>query len=97
MNSNEKNDVGGQFYNQSTQHQQQYLNKIERSGGTHNQQNPNNIGSSGFTLTSPRHAIGGISGVVNNNPQFQRNVMSRRKSNNMSGAGPVDLSQIMKA
>lgn len=66
MSSNDKPEMGGQFYNQTNQ--QQYLTKIERgAASSHNQQNnSNNMGNGAMPITSPRHAIGGISGVVNN-------------------------------
>jgi hypothetical protein len=47
-------------------------------------------------MTSPRNAIGGISGVTNQ-AQFS-NIMNRRKSNATANThGPVDINAIMRA
>jgi hypothetical protein len=49
-------------------------------------------------LTSPRNAIGGVSGVVTNQSAQYSNIMNRRKSNAMGNThGPVDINAIMRA
>ena len=49
-------------------------------------------------LTSPRNAIGGVSGVVTNQQSQYSNIMNRRKSNTMSNPhGPVDITAIVRA
>ena len=49
-------------------------------------------------LTSPRNAIGGVSGVVTNQQSQYSNIMNRRKSNAMNNThGPVDINAIMRA
>ena len=53
-------------------------------------------------VISPRNAIGGISGMVQNQQsgynQSYGNIMNRRKSNTMNSAhGPVDITAMMRA
>ena len=48
-------------------------------------------------ITSPRNAIGSVSGVVTNQQQQYSNIMNRRKSNAMNNThGPVDVTAIMR-
>jgi hypothetical protein len=80
--------------------QNAYLSLDRGVAGSNAANQYNSAASNGGTmpLTSPRNAIGGISGMPISTAQYTSNIMSRRKSNAMAGThGPVDLSQLMRA
>tara|TARA_B110000285_G_C15135047_1_gene626261 strand:+ start:353 stop:724 length:372 start_codon:yes stop_codon:yes gene_type:complete len=104
MNKGEANDASGHMHGAQALTpgggQGAYMS-LDRGAANANATNQYaSAGANGGTmpLTSPRNAIGGISGMPISTAQYTSNIMSRRKSNAMTGAhGPVDLSQLMRA
>tara|TARA_B110001450_G_scaffold151677_1_gene141541 strand:- start:1822 stop:2187 length:366 start_codon:yes stop_codon:yes gene_type:complete len=102
MNKGEANDASGHMHGAQALtpggSQAAYMSPDRGAANATNQYASAAANGGTMPLTSPRNAIGGISGMPISTAQYTSNIMSRRKSNAMTGAhGPVDLSQLMRA